>query len=133
AFHFRANHSVGRIRLRFHRRLVRWSIKTWPARSRMVFRFRSKQRLPAADAFVGPRRLRIFVFSGKWWLGPFLPGHVILIRGELLLPLFLVFADLLVHFLPPTPYTLASLSCSIRFIFTRQRFSHSAGGRKPTP
>jgi hypothetical protein len=63
----------------------------------VVFGIRTKQRLPAADAFVDPRRVGILILTREGWLGSLLARHIVLIRRELLLPSSLVLANFLIH------------------------------------
>src|SRR5277367_2030112 len=101
AFHLCARHAMTRVGLGFHRSVRGRRIKTEPARTRVIFRFRAKQRLTATNALIRARCVGILVLAGKGRLGTFEPRHMILIWRELLLPLGVILANLLVHLDPP--------------------------------
>src|ERR1700751_2502341 len=97
ASHLCPRHAMTRVGFGFHRSVCGRRIKTGPAGARMIFRFRAKQRLTATNALIRTRRIGILVLAGKGWLGTFEPRHMILIWRELLLPLGIILANLLVH------------------------------------
>src|SRR5271163_3720561 len=92
-----ALHAVAGVRLALHSLLAGRSEEARPSGARVVFCFRTKQRLAAADALIGTRRLGILIFPGKRRLGSFLPRHIVLILRELFLPVAWCLADFLFH------------------------------------
>src|SRR5271154_32893 len=113
AFHFCARHAMTRVGLGFHRSVCGRRIKTGPARARMILRFRAKQRLAATNALIRPWRVGILILAGKGRLGTLEPRHMILIWRELLLPLGVILANLLVHLILPVVRNRSGLAQSL--------------------
>src|ERR1700737_2005032 len=70
--------------------------ETRPSRSRIKFCFRAKEQCATADAMVRPIVVFVPVLAGKSALGAAAAGYLILLRGELLLPLGFGLGDLVI-------------------------------------
>src|SRR6266478_2392272 len=126
AFDLGPGHSVVRICLGLHGFLTRRSIKARPPGARVVFGFRTKQRLATADAFVSPRCIRILVLAGKGRLSPLLPGHMVLILRELFLPSGVVFAYFFTHDFYQSS---SGMACAFHYLIQRSASAFQPGGR----
>src|SRR5580693_2415416 len=93
ALDFRSPHAMAGIRFSFHGGFIGRGVETGPSRARVVFCFRTKQRLAAANTLVGSRRICVLVLAGEGWLGPLLSRHKVLILRELFLPSGIVLAN----------------------------------------
>src|SRR5260370_17203821 len=92
----------------------------------MVFGLGPKERLTAAHALVRSRVLRVFIFAGKRRFGPLLPGHKVLIRRQLPLPLPLILAHLFAHHCPPEASSKLAAPCyQIRHLSPRVQLSRT--------
>ena len=87
ALYFHAAHSVAAIVVGFDEFFLGWSGKAGPAAAGIKFGFRAKQWLTTTHASVRAGRSGGFVLARVGRLSAFLPGHKVLIRRELLLPL----------------------------------------------
>src|SRR6266404_3725201 len=67
-----------------------------PSGSRIKFRLRAKEQCATADAVVRPVVVFVPILSGESALGAATAGHLILLRGELLLPLGFGLGDLVI-------------------------------------
>src|SRR5918992_6033932 len=76
--------------------------KTWPARSGIEFRLRTKEFIAAASAAVNAVVVLIPVFSAKRRLGPLLSSDIKLLVTQFLLPLGIGLFDLFHRFVLPT-------------------------------
>src|SRR4051812_26718063 len=93
AEHFRARHEPAAVALFRHRLLGDRLPEAGPARARFELGVRGEERLPAADARIGPRVLGRGVLAAERALGAVLAGHVVLLRRELRLPLLVGLHD----------------------------------------
>lgn len=103
----RARHPVARIPLHLHILRRHRLVITRPSRTRMIFRLRRKQRLPAANAHVRPRRLRILILARTRRLRPLLPRHIILVVIQLRPPLRIALPYFFAH-----PYILSEIAAT---------------------
>src|SRR5581483_234678 len=98
ATRFRTNHPVTAIGELRNRTWIDWLVEAWPASARIEFGIGVKQRLPATDTRVNTLLFGIPVFAGKRRLGSCVPGHVILLLGQLLLPVFIALDHFFAYF-----------------------------------
>src|SRR5258708_19774617 len=70
--------------------------EAWPSGSRIKFCFRAKKQCATADAVVRPVVMFVPVLAGESALGAAAACHLILLRGELLLPLTFGLATLVI-------------------------------------
>src|SRR6266403_1896416 len=102
ALYFGSPHAVAGVSFSLHGLFAGRSVETGPSGAGVVFRLRTKQGLAAAGTFVRSCRFGVLVFTSKGRFRPFLPGHKVLILGELLLPGSFVFANLAIHSVFPS-------------------------------
>ena len=124
ALYLGSGHAVAGVRFGLDGGLIRGRVEARPPGAGVVFGIGLKQRLPAAYALVHARRLGIRIFSRKGRFRALLPGHIILIRRELLLPSGFIFADFLVHgySLPPSILVFVLSPLGIGYTVRDRRF-----------
>src|SRR6266478_2782152 len=97
AQHFGPDHAVADVALLVDVALQRRLGKTRPAAAGIELGVGFEQRLSAAGAGVGARRLLVLVFAGERPLGRLLAQHRVLHRRQFLAPLGLALLDLAGH------------------------------------
>src|SRR5450631_155755 len=97
AQHLGPEHAVADVALLVDMALDRGCGEARPAAAGIEFGVGFEQRLAAAGAGVGARRLLVLVFAGEWPLGRLLAQHRVLHRRQFLAPLDLVLFDLAGH------------------------------------
>src|SRR5258708_5701879 len=81
--------------------------EAWPSGSRIKFCFRAKKQCATADAVIRPVVVFVPVLAGESALCAATAGHLILLRGELLLPLgfglgdFVILTEFFSHVVSP--------------------------------
>jgi hypothetical protein len=104
-----ARHSVARVGFGLDGFLAGGSIKAGPSGAGVIFRVGAKKGLAATSALVGAGRFSVGILTGERGLSSLLPGHIVLIRREFLLPIGFVLGDFFGHGDPPERFRLAML------------------------
>src|ERR1700690_4517748 len=92
-----SHHAVGLIGLFCYRLLIDRLPEAWPARARFKLGVRGEQRLSTAHAGVCASVLGLPVFAGKCRLCSCLAGYLVLLRRQLLFPIFFRLRNLVGH------------------------------------
>lgn len=93
AQHFGPRHKQASIALCRDVVIVDRSPEARPTCAGIIFSLRAKQWRTTADAGVDPIRFVVPVLTGKGPLGPFFPGDLKLLRGQLRLPILVTFLN----------------------------------------